>query len=173
MTDKTIEVPAEFVEWVKREIPPGTVISDPEWWASRIYRALLRAAAQPECRSIDCGGDENAHTPSCKWMQEMHTSDPLTELLANQQEPDAYMRRATSEALRDMYNEAPTLPSPAGEELRRDALQNLRKELSLAVTNAREMFHAEGSMYHEGRRVAYEQCLQWLDDAIAAEKREG
>lgn len=47
--------------------------------------------------------------------------------------------------------------------------ENLRKELSLAVTNARELFHAEGSMFHEGRRVAYEQCLQWIDAAMRKE----
>lgn len=60
---------------------------------------------------------------------------------------------------------APVAAQPADEELRRDALQNLRKEISLAALNARELFHAEGSMYHEGRRVAYEQCLQWIDAA--------
>ena len=36
------EVPAEFVEWLAREIPPGTIISAPNWWAPRIWRAAFR-----------------------------------------------------------------------------------------------------------------------------------
>ena len=37
-----------FVEWLCREAPPGTVISDPKWWAPRIYRQI--AHAQEEAR---------------------------------------------------------------------------------------------------------------------------
>jgi hypothetical protein len=29
-----------FADWLKREMPPGTVISDPAWWAPRIHRAV-------------------------------------------------------------------------------------------------------------------------------------
>ena len=41
--------PAAFAEWVAREIPPGTIISDPAWWAPKMWRAAMRAhpAAQP------------------------------------------------------------------------------------------------------------------------------
>ncbi len=39
-----VMVPDEFVAWLEREIPPGTVISNPKWWASKIYRAVIRAA---------------------------------------------------------------------------------------------------------------------------------
>jgi hypothetical protein len=35
---------AAFAEWLAREIPPGTVISDPAWWAPRIYRAALASS---------------------------------------------------------------------------------------------------------------------------------
>lgn len=35
---------ADFTEWLAREMPPGTVISDPRWWAPRIARALSRGA---------------------------------------------------------------------------------------------------------------------------------
>lgn len=33
----------EFAEWLKREMPAGTVISDPEWWAPRILKAARTA----------------------------------------------------------------------------------------------------------------------------------
>lgn len=38
------EASLEFAEWLAREMPPGTVINDPRWWAPRIVRAVLRAA---------------------------------------------------------------------------------------------------------------------------------
>ncbi|SPZ07622.1 Uncharacterised protein [Pseudomonas luteola] len=37
----------EFAEWLKREMPAGTVISDPEWWAPRILKAARTAPAEP------------------------------------------------------------------------------------------------------------------------------
>lgn len=39
----------EFAEWLCREIPGNSIISDPNWWAPRIFNAVLRAlAAQQE-----------------------------------------------------------------------------------------------------------------------------
>lgn len=35
-----------FAEWLAREMPPGTIISDPLWWAPRIERAIA-ALRQP------------------------------------------------------------------------------------------------------------------------------
>lgn len=44
-----------LAEWLEREMPPGTVISDPRWWAKRIaaraYAATLQA--KPEWPSDD------------------------------------------------------------------------------------------------------------------------
>ncbi|MBO9717476.1 MAG: hypothetical protein J7507_11890 [Pseudoxanthomonas sp.] len=37
-----------FATWLEREMPPGTVISNPRWWATRILRAIYRAAALQE-----------------------------------------------------------------------------------------------------------------------------
>jgi len=34
------EALADFTEWLAREMPGGTVISDPRWWAPRIARRL-------------------------------------------------------------------------------------------------------------------------------------
>ena len=34
----------EFAEWLCREMPPGTIISNPRWWAPRIVRVVRRAA---------------------------------------------------------------------------------------------------------------------------------
>ncbi|MPS30539.1 MAG: hypothetical protein E2576_14505 [Alcaligenaceae bacterium] len=36
-----------FVAWLAREMPAGTVIGDPAWWAPRILRAALAAPAAP------------------------------------------------------------------------------------------------------------------------------
>lgn len=36
----------QFAEWLKREMPAGTVISDPEWWAPRILKAARTATAE-------------------------------------------------------------------------------------------------------------------------------
>lgn len=40
------EVPDGFSEWLRREMPPGTVISDPAWWAAKIHRAMLAASKE-------------------------------------------------------------------------------------------------------------------------------
>jgi hypothetical protein len=37
------EMPPQFLGWMKRQMPKGTVIGDPEWWAGRIWRAAIRA----------------------------------------------------------------------------------------------------------------------------------
>ena len=43
------DCPVEFSEWLCREIPPGTVVTSPAWWAPRIYRrAMLAAVPTPE-----------------------------------------------------------------------------------------------------------------------------
>jgi hypothetical protein len=36
----------EFNEWLHRELPSGTVIGDPGWWASKIYKHFIQNAAQ-------------------------------------------------------------------------------------------------------------------------------
>ena len=37
----------EFGTWLAREMPPGTVISAPLWWAPRIFRAARSARVNP------------------------------------------------------------------------------------------------------------------------------
>lgn len=44
----------EFSAWLAREVPPGTVISDPAWWAPRIVAAVLRAAGEVSCWCESC-----------------------------------------------------------------------------------------------------------------------
>lgn len=39
----TEESAAAFTEWLCREMPPGTIIGDPKWWAPKIYRKALAA----------------------------------------------------------------------------------------------------------------------------------
>lgn len=39
-----------FEEWLIREMPPGTVIGDPKWWAPRILRAARAALVEQKMR---------------------------------------------------------------------------------------------------------------------------
>lgn len=41
-----VEPPDAFSSWVECNMPSGTVIADPQWWVSRLYKAML--AATPE-----------------------------------------------------------------------------------------------------------------------------
>jgi hypothetical protein len=43
LTDEQAE--QEFSEWLQREMPEGTVIGDPKWWAPRIVRAFAKVMA--------------------------------------------------------------------------------------------------------------------------------
>lgn len=36
-----------FADWLRREMPAGTVIGNPDWWARRIQPFLLAAAPAP------------------------------------------------------------------------------------------------------------------------------
>ncbi|MEQ7866530.1 hypothetical protein ACCP99_08050 [Xanthomonas sp. NCPPB 3443] len=36
-------VPELFVQWLEREMPPGTIIGKPAWWAPKLARALRSA----------------------------------------------------------------------------------------------------------------------------------
>lgn len=48
MKAQQVAVPlGSFAHWLQREMPTGTIISDPYWWATRIYKAVLAAAPQP------------------------------------------------------------------------------------------------------------------------------
>jgi hypothetical protein len=40
------EVPENFAEWLAREMPAGTVIGDPHWWANLIARRFAQFAAK-------------------------------------------------------------------------------------------------------------------------------
>ena len=44
-------VPEGFAEWLSREMPAGTVINDPAWWAPRIVRALA-ATPSPQIAEV-------------------------------------------------------------------------------------------------------------------------
>lgn len=37
------EPPRGFVRWVRNNMPPNTVISNPDWWAMQLWRAAMRA----------------------------------------------------------------------------------------------------------------------------------
>lgn len=37
---------------------------------------LSQQPAAPDCRCIDCGGDQPGHDSTCKWMEELHGEQP-------------------------------------------------------------------------------------------------
>ncbi len=37
--------PIAFIQWLRAQMPSGTIIESPEWWAIRIHREYVRAAA--------------------------------------------------------------------------------------------------------------------------------
>jgi len=42
--EKPAAVPADFTEWLASEMPAGTVIGDPHWWAKLIARRFAQFA---------------------------------------------------------------------------------------------------------------------------------
>jgi hypothetical protein len=42
------EMPPEFLDWMKRQMPKDTIIGNPEWWAGRIWRAAIHAMKKGE-----------------------------------------------------------------------------------------------------------------------------
>lgn len=48
-------------------VPPGQI---------KALRHLAQQPAVPDCRCIDCGGDQPGHDPTCKWMAELHGEKP-------------------------------------------------------------------------------------------------
>lgn len=42
-TDHSTASLEAFTRWLEREMRPGTVISNPTWWAPRLWRAMQRA----------------------------------------------------------------------------------------------------------------------------------
>lgn len=46
------EADGRFAEWLAHEMPAGTVIGDPAWWANRIARQYAKRAT-PTVRAVD------------------------------------------------------------------------------------------------------------------------
>mgnify|MGYP003651715035 CR=1 FL=1 len=40
-----MEMPSEFLDWMKDQMPSGTYVHNPEWWAIKVWKAAIRAAA--------------------------------------------------------------------------------------------------------------------------------
>jgi hypothetical protein len=63
-----VSVPDGFVEWLRREMPSGTIIEDPDWWAARISRAMLAAPVVKESLTSHDHGQtcpDSAHHGAC------------------------------------------------------------------------------------------------------------
>lgn len=41
-TDETVSAQTIFAAWLRHEMPPNTIIGDPDWWAPRIFLAVKR-----------------------------------------------------------------------------------------------------------------------------------
>ena len=66
-SDAAIANGEKFAYWLAREMPPGTVIGNPYWWAPRIVRALnsltSKAEAPREVVDYNYNGDPIYSTP--------------------------------------------------------------------------------------------------------------
>ena len=49
------EADGTFAEWLAHEMPAGTIIGDPAWWANRIARQYAKRAT-PAVRAVDVDG---------------------------------------------------------------------------------------------------------------------
>lgn len=49
--EDVVDETSTLEEWLKREMPSGTVISDPSWWAKRIARYAIYI--RPKCDAAD------------------------------------------------------------------------------------------------------------------------
>lgn len=75
------ELPIEFAAWVCREVPSGTFINDPHWWAPRLYKAMLAAA--PKSARYETWTDARCAIGTC---EDGMDHDPKCEK-AEKQEP--------------------------------------------------------------------------------------
>jgi hypothetical protein len=61
----SVQQPSEtFAAWLSREMPAGTVISDPAWWAPRIERAIARFGTRPAAEPINPLSLREAYRPN-------------------------------------------------------------------------------------------------------------
>jgi len=51
--------PAAFIAWLQSQIPPGTVIGDPVWWAPRLWSAM-QAETTAQANASQVADVENA-----------------------------------------------------------------------------------------------------------------
>lgn len=65
-----------FAEWLASEMPAGTVIGDPAWWADRIARQYAKRSAPP---SAPVGVDEAAAIRAFEEHYEANSDDPYFE----------------------------------------------------------------------------------------------
>ena len=62
---EAVRPPSEtFAAWLSREMPAGTVISDPAWWAPRIERAIARFGTRPAAEPINPLSLREAYRPN-------------------------------------------------------------------------------------------------------------
>lgn len=84
----------KFNEWMVRNLPVGTIIGDPSWWAHHIYTRFIRDIAKPDYEKAYLVWQDKT-----EWVQEtvkphelgMHRADVLKqriEELAQAKEPD-------------------------------------------------------------------------------------
>lgn len=57
-----------FIDWLSREMPAGTVIGDPKWWAKRILKVIRTPSPQPVSEVAKC--------PNCGTRDGFHNAIP-------------------------------------------------------------------------------------------------
>ena len=61
-----------FTKWLLREVPPGTVISDPAWWSDRVWRfaSTLSVATRDAAWREAVARVRMLHSASClRWIR--------------------------------------------------------------------------------------------------------
>lgn len=76
------DVREQFTEWLAREMPPGTVISNPRWWAPKIirafhdYRTVARARMETNTAATGMGEGWEYLTYRVEWQVRSEYVDP-------------------------------------------------------------------------------------------------
>lgn len=156
-------VPTDFAEWLAREMPAGTVIGDPHWWAKLIARRFAQFAATQTPPAAPCVCGEPA-------LGVVHRADGPC-YLPEQAPPAALAVPAIPKALRDEWRSerGNSMTSAVGEYTPRefwdllDAYEALlAQQPAAAVPEVLPPLPNPCHVHNVGGRIAY----SWTADVV-------
>lgn len=134
-----------FEEWLCREMPPNTIISDPAWWATRIerqFRAALLSERPDVAWQVERMRDSVKGCPFPRVFTEMNDGADLIESLAAQvaQRDEEIAKRKREDTIRSMncimaQGRGGDLPCEALAEARAE-IAKLKARLAVNATSA-------------------------------------